>query len=332
VTPFLSIVLTGRNDQHGGDFRRRFFRTLGFNLHELRERGISHEVVFVEWGPDETKPLLIDLAIEEVSGATSETFHGIVVDGRYQEAMSLNPKLVYLEFVAKNVGIRRARGRFVLATNCDVFLGRHVLDVLQREALVPRTVYRARRHDLKLADDGGTTTWEMLEDPRNLDGEPPALKPPLLAGATGDFVLLDRDTFHDVRGFNEIYRLARIGVDSNFLLKARSARLPIEDIGGPVYHINHAGSYRLSRDVYADHKEDAPWGDIRWHSRGVVYMNPDGWGLGDAPESTVNAWSRRLEFTWDAVPPLVDLRRVVLPIAEAGEPSVGRYMPQSSGR
>ena len=34
-------------------------------------------------------------------------------------------------------------------------------------------------------------------------------------GGTGDFILLDRDSFHDIRGFNEVYRAARIGVDVN---------------------------------------------------------------------------------------------------------------------
>jgi hypothetical protein len=33
--PAISIVLTGRNDDHGVDFRTRFFRTLRFNAEQL---------------------------------------------------------------------------------------------------------------------------------------------------------------------------------------------------------------------------------------------------------------------------------------------------------
>jgi hypothetical protein len=33
-----------------------------------------------------------------------------------------------------------------------------------------------------------------------------------------------------------------------------------------------------------------------------------------------------LRFSWDAVPPLVDLRRIVLPVARAGAPYPGSYV------
>jgi hypothetical protein len=36
------------------------------------------------------------------------------------------------------------RGEYVLTTNCDVFLGRHVLDVFERRALEPGVVYARR--------------------------------------------------------------------------------------------------------------------------------------------------------------------------------------------
>jgi hypothetical protein len=329
VSPFLSIVLTGRNDEHGGDFRARFFRTLAFNLRELAARQISHEIVFVEWAPSSGRPLLVDLVEQDVPEASRAEFSGYVVDPRYQPALSLDPRIAYLEFAAKNVGIRRARGRFVLVSNCDILLGRHVLDVLQREALSPRTLYRAPRDDLKLAIDFDRLGWEVLEDPRNLAGAPRQLKPPLMTGGTGDFILLERDAFFEVRGFNEIYRRARVGVDSNFLVKALSAGIPIEAIGGPVYHVNHPGSYRLRRRVGTDREAAQPWGTLRWHSRGVVYNNHDGWGLAGAPETALSPRTRRLDFSWEAVPPLVDLSRVVLPVARVGGPGPGRYVPQS---
>ena len=50
-TPYLSIVVTGRNDDFGGDFNGRFFRALRFNHDELTRAGISYELVFVEWRP-----------------------------------------------------------------------------------------------------------------------------------------------------------------------------------------------------------------------------------------------------------------------------------------
>lgn len=324
--PFLSIVLTGRNDEYGVDFRARFLRTLAFNTRELAARGIPYEVVFVEWAPDPQRALLVDTVLTAIPALRdSRTFRGIVVDRAYHDALSLNPRLEYLEFVAKNVGIRRAIGEYVLTTNCDVLFGRTVLDVMQQGRLEPRVLYRAVRYDVKIAVDASLVDWEMLEDPRNLEHPPRALTPPFMGGGTGDFLLLDRASLHALGGFNEVYRVARVGVDHNFLVKVLSDGMTIRDIGGPVYHLNHLGSYRLTRHVYKGREHAAPYGDIRWHSRGVIYVNPPTWGLANAPAVQQGAEKSLLRFSWDAVPPLVDLRRVVLPVARLGAEYPGSY-------
>jgi hypothetical protein len=326
ASPLVSIVLTGRNDGYGGDFVTRFFRTLRFNHQQLVARRVAHEIVFVEWAPPEGSPLLVEQVFEAVPELDRTICSWYIVDRRYQEALSLNLRLEYLEFLAKNVGIRRSRGRYVLTSNCDVYLGRRVLDALEGDRLRPRVLYRAPRHDIKLAVDQSRLDWSVLEDPRNLDGPAHVLKPPYMGSATGDFVLLDRASFHEIRGFNEIYRVARIGIDRNILVKALSSGIAIEDIGGPVYHVNHVGSYRISPAAYAGREAEAHWGDRRWHSGGVSYSNPTTWGLGRAPLRTAEEGVYCLDFSWEAVPPLVDLRRIVLPVARPGRPMPGHYV------
>ena len=95
-----------------------------------------------------------------------------------------------------------------------------------------------------------------------------------IGSGTGDFVLLERASFHEIRGFNEVYRVARIGIDRNVIVKALASGFEIRDIGGPVYHQNHEGSYRLNPKAYEGRETEAPWGDRRWHSSGVSYVNP----------------------------------------------------------
>lgn len=282
--------------------------------------------MFVEWAPPRDSPRIFDLVFSEIPDLDRQVCAWYEVDGQYQDELSLHSRLTFLEFVAKNVGVRRARGRFVLSTNCDVFLGRHVIEIMASGELKPAIVYRAPRYDITLGTDTSRLDWNVLEDPAILDGPPKVLKPPFMDGATGDFILLDRETFHELRGFNEIYRAARFGVDRNFLVKAMSAGLPIEDIGGPVYHMTHEGSYRTSVDTYAGREQDAHWGNTRWHSRGVIYSNPETWGLGDAPTRAESPHRSFLDFSWSAVPPLVDLKRVVLPVARLGKPLPGRYV------
>jgi hypothetical protein len=201
----------------------------------------------------------------------------------------------------------------VLSTNTDVLLGRRVVDAIAGRELQRGTVYRAARYDIKLGADQSALGWDALEDAANHVRQP-SLSPPLYAGGSGDFALADRDTFAALRGYNEVYRAGRHGIDHNLLVKAHGSGIPIVDIGGPVYHINHVGSYRISKSLYRDNPVDAPWGNNRWHSRHVVYNNPDGWGLADAPVKPLPDGSEWLAFDWRAVPPLVELRRVVLPV------------------
>lgn len=308
--PYLSIVSTGRNDGYGGDFIERWLRTLDFNERQLAARGVDVEFVFVEWAPPEGVPLLAEIVRTELPRVCS-TLRAFVVDEAYQDALTLNPRVRYLEFIAKNVGIRRARGAFVLATNVDVYFGRHVLDRFTARALEQGRLYRARRIDLKRGLDLSTLDWDVLEDERNYESGLKPLKPPLYSGGTGDFVLLDARTFRALRGFNEVYRVAKIGIDRNFLVKASSAGVPIADIGGPVYHVNHVGSYRLSKGMYRERQDEAPYGDRRWPSSAVVYENSDAWGLASAPEMTMSEGMMRVLFDWSAVAPIVDLARVI---------------------
>jgi hypothetical protein len=111
-----------------------------------------------------------------------------------------------------------------------------------------------------------------------------------------------------------------MGVDHNFLVKAFSTGVEIADIGGPIYHINHVGSYRVSRQDYIGREAEAPWGDSRWRYKDVVYENPSGWGLADAPVRDLGRGCWKLDFAWDVVPPMVDLSRVVLPVDRVGRP------------
>ena len=317
--PFLSIVVAGRNDGYGGNFNARYARALRFNHDRLVEYDISHEIVLVEWNPVPDEPLLTELLAAEFPEPAKPVTVSYVVDRRYHDALTLNPHLSFLDYVAKNVGIRRASGRFILATNLDDLLGRHVLEVFADKRLEQRTVYRAARVDIELGIDPGHIDWAFVEDERNY-ARRPVLKPPLYAGATGDFVLLDRASMHAVRGFNEVYRLARAGVDYNFLVKAYANGLAIVDIGGPVYHPNHVGSFRLSKRLHGDRPAVSHHGDHRWHSRDVIYHNPDAWGLRDAPVHSTGNRIFQLDFDWSAVPSLVDLRGVVLPGARGGRP------------
>jgi hypothetical protein len=269
-------------------------------------------LILVEWDPIPGRPRLTEVLRHELGDVARAELKPIVVAPEYQAALTQNPRVPYLEYVAKNVGIRRAAGPFVLVTNADILLGREVVDVLARKDLAPGTMYRAPRYDIKLNVDQTGLCWEALEDPAN-QVRRPVLEPPLFGSAAGDFLLAERATFHRLRGFNEVYRAARAGIDLNFMVKVHGAGIPIRDIGGPVYHLNHIGSMRISKSLHRGSRADSPWGDLDWHSTRVTYNNPEGWGLGEAPARQGVDGGMAVDFDWRAVAPLVELRRVVLP-------------------
>jgi hypothetical protein len=310
--PFISIVVTGRNDDFGGDFNKRFFQALRFNHARLTEAGVSHEFLFVEWRPIADRPFLASLVANEFPELVESHLRSYVVDPAYHDAFSLNPRLQFQEFIAKNVGIRRAHGEFVLTTNTDIYLGRGVIQAFANGALEPKVLYRAARHDLKSHSEVGEMDWRLLEDPRNCE-VCNDIRPPYFTNASGDFLLLDRDTYHRLRGFNEIYRVAKIHIDSNFCVKVYSSGLDLVDIGSPVYHVGR-GTLNAQVGAYRNKPADAPWGDIRWKSD-VIYENSPLWGLGSAPARAVGACTMYLDFDWNAVAPMVDLRHVVLPVS-----------------
>jgi len=181
--------------------------------------------------------------------------------------------------------------------------------MIAKQAFRPMVLYRATRVDLKSWLDGTNIDEAVLTDPRN-QAALNVLKWPHLTNAAGDFLLLDRFSFHALRGFNEVIRFAKIHIDANFCFHARGQGLLIADTGARVYHVGE-GTFRAQRRVYRDRPAEAPWGD-NWRKQ-MLYDNPRNWGLGDAPVVQRDDWHLRVEFDERAVPPLVALCRLTRP-------------------
>jgi hypothetical protein len=298
MAPYLSIVLTGRNDNFGGDFNQRLVAALSYNHRLMTEAGVEYELVFVEWRPVPGRLLLADVMRERLP-EIAPLLTVYEVDERYHDAFSQNPRLQFHEFIAKNVGIRRALGSYILVS-------RDIVNMIARQLLRPMVLYRAARHDLKSWLDTTNFDEAVMADPRNRVALN-VLKPPYLTNAAGDFLLLDRFSFHALRGFNEVFRIAKIHIDANFCFQADAHGLLIADTGAPVYHVGE-GTFRAQRRSYRHRPAEAPWGD-NWRKQ-VLYENPPNWGLGDAPEVERCPRHVRVEFDDRAVPPLVALQRL----------------------
>jgi GT2 family glycosyltransferase len=286
----LEIVLSGRNDSYGGDdFHERMLIVAAFNHARLTEAGVPHCFTLVEWNPPEGKVPLIELLRERLPW----WHRSFVVSRAWHEWYQENPRLQFMEFFAKNAGIRRATGDWILTTNSDVFLGREIVARLAEGQLTPGTLYRASRLDLDRAMPRAGVTWDRLEAPHHLlrrfDPEPPYMNE-----AAGDFLLLDRESYHRVGGFNERVRFTKIHKDGQFCVQAHHHGLAIEWLG-PVYHIDHDGSFINTKHTYEAGYADAPFGPD-WDGL-RPYWNREDWGIRCAVEDRQGAttWLRSPE-------------------------------------
>lgn len=145
--PYLSAVVTSRNDDHGGNMGRRMQTFVDAWFAQVRKHGLDIELILVEWNPPSDREPLAK-ALKWPEGVGSDRLRIITVPASIHARFLHADSLPLYQFVAKNVGIRRARGQFVLATNIDVILSSELCAFLAEERLDPKKIYRNDRYDV----------------------------------------------------------------------------------------------------------------------------------------------------------------------------------------
>ena len=139
--PYISVVIVGRNDNYGVNFLSRintFVRSLD---HQVRNYPNLVELVVVEWNPLDDRPGLKDALVP----VNNLDLRIITVPPDVHNSIG-HPNPV-LEFQGKNVGIRRARGKFVLVTNPDIVFTQELIDEFGKRQLDSNCFYRTDRYD-----------------------------------------------------------------------------------------------------------------------------------------------------------------------------------------
>ncbi|QPJ65330.1 MAG: hypothetical protein G3M78_07975 [Candidatus Nitrohelix vancouverensis] len=270
----LSIVVVGRNDDHGIGFFDRMVACMEFNRKNLLQAGVNAEFIFVDWAYDPGKPLFAQLLRDKLPWWHT----AIAVHPDWQERLKENPRLAFLEFFAKNVGIRRARSEFILATNCDIFFSKDLVRFLGRGKWLEDCLYRSVRIDLLSAVGIDKIDYGILERPESVSFVRYPC-PPYYDHASGDMQFMSRKLWFQVGGYNERVRFSKIHKDSNLCACVElKHQVPLKLVGS-VYHFDHEMSYNENRLPFGPRNETAPYGpDWDWE---VSYENPPHWGLGD---------------------------------------------------
>jgi len=156
-SPLYSVVVTSRNDGHGGNIMKRMRLFTNGLLQQSRRHKVPMELIFVEWNPPADRPLL-----KEVLPAPGKddcmSIRYILVPERIQKGYKLEKEVPLFQMIAKNVGIRRAKANWILCTNIDLLFSDNLFQRMARQELVEGHFYRANRCDVP---DGLDESWDL---------------------------------------------------------------------------------------------------------------------------------------------------------------------------
>jgi hypothetical protein len=353
--PHLSIVVVSRNDDHGKDLLRRMQLFIDGVAEQAVRFGVSTELIVVEWNPPPGRPTLAE-ALRWPTGE-NPCARIVTVSPERHRQFAGGESLPLFQMIGKNVGIRRAAGEFVLATNVDILFSDALFQFLGGP-LKERTVYSANRLDVDatVLDSGDRTPAEIrterpvrrvLKDGTHEDGKGRAAPvyqglgdlaaviarqllmpshraprmarlpatlgdlarsayrlvrlPKLHTNACGDFTLLSRDGWTELRGYPE-WEMYSLHIDSILLFQAASHHFEFVELPDEMatIHVDHELGSGWSLEGESKLFERLTTAGVPFlskHDFGLVAMSLDRarrqnrpvafnlacWGLGDEP-------------------------------------------------
>lgn len=159
--PYISVVVVGRNDGSRGAVPGRIQTFLQAWCSQSKRYELPSEVVVVEWNPVADRPKLID-SVQRPAESDCCKVHWVEVPPEIHRRFN-NPDTIPLhELIAKNAGIRRARGEFVLGTNLDVIFSAELMKFLSERRLEHGRLYRINRHEVAGVPPAEATVEEVL--------------------------------------------------------------------------------------------------------------------------------------------------------------------------
>ena len=265
-TSTASVVFFSRNDIHSRDASR-----IALALESMSR--VVEEIVYVDWA-SEGEPLLTRSDVAELLSADTLAKVMMVVISP-DEARELLPEEVrnapnimkHSHSIARNIGIRRARGDYIISTNMDIVFPLDGLHDIMRDDDGNGTMYTIHRKDVDsdfataLFDHSGVVVAQQVlgkyVERRNaeIDRNPvayfrrEALKQ-LRGGSAlyeahleysqifncGDFQMAHRSVWHDIRGFEELMYDGPMGTDSVVQKKCQRIVVLTEP---HVFHLSH---------------------------------------------------------------------------------------------
>jgi hypothetical protein len=161
LKPELSIVVTSRNDDHGGDALKRMTIFVNGLIAQTNKFELPCELVFVDWNPPEHKPLLHEVLPKPKMGDYL-TIKYVVVPAQINQKLKYSNIIPLFQMIAKNVGIRRASADFILCTNIDLLFSNELFEWMKSSKWEQGVFYRANRCDVPSTIDEKSSVEDQL--------------------------------------------------------------------------------------------------------------------------------------------------------------------------
>jgi hypothetical protein len=147
MNPYLSIVATTRNDNHGGDLLKRTTAFVRGIYQQAKRFNVPIELILVEWNPPTDREPLVSVLPPPENG-TPVVLRIIQVPAELHLKYRTADVIPLYQMTAKNVGIRRSKAPFILATNIDLLFSDELFKFFAQKALKEGMFYRANRCDI----------------------------------------------------------------------------------------------------------------------------------------------------------------------------------------
>jgi len=282
--PYISLVVAGRNDDYGGDFNDRLQNSIASLARYVEQYRLPLEYIIVNYNPISTKKSLYE-TLKWPKSRKYLTFRIITVPNEVHQLMvdlEIRDKVPLYEYIAKNTGIRRAKGEFVAGANPDIIYTPEIIQYLSKRKLQEDYYYRADRcdfHKLEHITPGELPEdiipqlqksafrvflkghvypigfnnffyprlwWLKYQNQKRLNKENAyGTMPPEFhyhCNCSGDFMMMHRSQWERLKGHPENTRVAA-HTDSLFVIVAAAAGLKEKVFDYPVYHQNHDRRY-----------------------------------------------------------------------------------------
>ena len=156
--PFISFVVVTRNDNHGDCLKYRTQEFINLLVYQCNKYQLYSELIIVEWNPPKEKSKLVDQF--EFPNSKYLNVRIIEVPEGIHNTYKLSKNLPLYQMIGKNVGIARAVGKYVLATNIDIIFSDKVFIFIKNQ-IRDNHLYTAIRHDIpsRLPVGGDKILW-----------------------------------------------------------------------------------------------------------------------------------------------------------------------------